>query len=55
MTDYMKDSQYGIFTGPAGCGNSQLVLDLKETGKSKHFDYNFFICPILWWNKTHYT
>ena len=45
MTDYMKDSHTG--TGPAVCGNSQLVLDLKETGKSKHFDYNFFICPTL--------
>lgn len=43
----MKDSHTGTFTGPTGCGNSQLVLDLKETGKSKHFDYTFFICPTL--------
>ena len=53
MTDYMKDSHTG--TGPTVCGNSQLVLDLKETGKSKHFGYTFLICPALWWNKTHYT
>ena len=53
MTPYIKDPHTTIFTGPTGCGKSDLVLDLIEKEYSKHFDYIISICPTLRWKKTY--
>ena len=54
MTDYIKEPHTNIFTGPAGCGKTHLVLDLIEKEYNKHFDYIIIICPTLRWNKTYH-
>ena len=43
-----------IYTGPTGCREIHLVLELIEKGYNKHFDYIIIICPTLRWNKTYH-
>ena len=47
MIDYIKEPHTVIFTGPTGCGKTNLVLDLIEKEYNKHFDYIVIICPTL--------
>ena len=51
MTNCIKDLCTAIFTGPTGCGKSDLVLDLIDKEYFKHFDYIIIICPTIQWNK----
>ena len=55
MTRHIKYPHTTIFTGPTGCGKSDLVLGLIKKGYSKHFDYIIIIFPTLRWNKTYHT
>ena len=55
MTEYIKNPYTAIFTGPTGCGKSNLSFDLIEREYNKHFDYIIIICPMLHWNKTYHT
>ena len=47
MTAYIKEPHTTIFTGPAGCGKTHLVLHLTEKEYNKHFDYIIIICSTL--------
>ena len=47
MADYIKEPHPTIFTGPAGCGKTYLVLDLIEKEYNKHFDFIIIICLTL--------
>ena len=55
MTDYIKEPNTTIFTGPTGCGKTHLVLDLIEKEYNKDFDYIIIISPTLKWNKTYHS
>ena len=47
MTGYIKEPRTTIFTGPTGCGKTDLVLDLIEKEYNKHFDYIIIISLTL--------
>ena len=50
MTNYVKEPQTAIFSGPKGCWKIQKVL---EHEYKHHFDNIVILCPSLRWNKTY--
>ena len=53
MTNYVKEPQTAIFSGPKGCWKTQKVLDLLEHEYKHHFDNILILCPTLRWNMTY--
>lgn len=49
----VKDPHTAIFSGPTGCGKTQLVLKLIEKEYRGHFENIVILCPTLRWNKTY--
>ena len=49
----VKEPHTSIFTGPTGCGKTQLLLDMIEADYKGHFDNIIILCPTIKWNVTY--
>ena len=53
MINIVKEPCTALFSGPTGCGKTQLVLDLLENECKMMFENIIIICSTLRWNQTY--
>ena len=51
--NFVKEPHTAIFSGPTGCGKTQLLLDMIEADYKGHFDNIIILCPTIKWNVTY--